>query len=321
MTAKKTAADPHPAAKALLDLRSLLAVPATAERHAAAWRLVTAACGHPDFHAVLDFATENELVAACQAADPGAPAATWTNPADGSEMVWIPGGPFKVGADDQDATCDGFSLARRPVTNAQFHRFVSEAGYAPPPEHPDNDGFLSHWSGKKPPAALAKHPVVWVSLYDALAYCRWAGAALPSEWLWEKSARGPDGRPHPWGDAGPLANPKKKLAHVATDATAAVGGYSGVRSPYGCEELVGNVSEWCQPVPDDAPRGQFPLAPPDLPIPASGEQVRAVVRGACFLRAGPAAMKSAHRRQLSVTRRNRWTGFRTAVLLPCRPLA
>ena len=74
-----------------------------------------------------------------------------------------------------------------------------------------------------------------------------------------------------------------------------------------------------QPLPDDWPPGRFPARWLDQSVPGPGESAYTVVRGACFLRAGAASMRSAHRRRLSVTRRNRWTGFRPAALLPCRP--
>ena len=86
------------------------------------------------------------------------------------------------------------------ITNAQFANFLAATGYTPHQEHPDNELFLQHWGEEGPPRGLEQHPVVWVSYLDAVAYCQWAGLTLPTEWLWEKAARGPDGRPYPWGD-------------------------------------------------------------------------------------------------------------------------
>jgi len=110
----------------------------------------------------------------------------------------------------------------------------------------------------------------------------------------------------------------KKLAHIQTTATCAVGQYSHVRSAYGCEEMVGNVSEWTHPVGKKATVGAFPeeSAVPK-PVLAGGQLV--VVRGACFLRQSVNALRADHRRNLSMTRRNHWVGFRPACLLPIRP--
>ena len=107
------------------------------------------------------------------------------------------------GPDRRPATSPAFSLARYPVTNARFATFLSETGYEPPEKHPNNERFLMHWSNGAPPKGKEDHPVVFVSYVDALAYCRWAGLMLPTEWLWEKAARGADGRIYPWGEAMP----------------------------------------------------------------------------------------------------------------------
>jgi serine/threonine-protein kinase len=312
-------ADRYPSAKAMLELGELLTHHAGAERSLRAWRVVTGASGNADFHAVLDFALENDLVLACDQTDRTAANVRWMNPTDGSEMVWIPPGKFRYGKDDAEAECGGFSLGRWPVTNEQFKRFLDETGYKPPKDHPENERFLAHWSKGKIPKGFDRHPVVQVSLFDALAYCKWAGLTLPTEWQWEKAARGPDGRTYPWGDGAPTDG-KTKLAHLGAKGTCEVGRYSKVRSPHGCEDLVGNVSEWCHPVPEDSPPGLFPSPWPELTMPDPNEdRVFGVLRGACFLRDGYAAGKSTYRRHLSVTRRNHWTGFRVAALLPCRP--
>jgi serine/threonine-protein kinase len=297
------------------------------ERGLQAWKVLTQSYGIPDAYTVVDYAIEHELVQPCVSADTSkhggqAPADTisWVNPLDGSEMIWIPPGPFLVGAKNERAESGGFSLARYPVTNEQFERFLNESGYTLAGDDPEPALFLHHWGRSGCPKALKLHPVVWVSFVDALAYCRWAGGTLPTEWLWEKAARGPDGRPFPWGEDFPFGNRLiGPLANVKSNGTVPVGSFPRVRTPYGCEDLIGNVSEWCQ-MTDSDNYGEVPQTWPNLRSKKRGEAVYQAVRGSCFLRTSLQGMKAHHRRRLSAQRRNQWVGFRLACMLPCRPL-
>jgi formylglycine-generating enzyme required for sulfatase activity len=316
--------DDQPSAGLLAELEGLLREPQAPRRALRAWQVVLRASTNPDFPVLLDFALENGLIVSLEAPRErgahGQPEqhAPWVNPVDGSEMIWIPPGPYYVGRErETPARCDGFSLARHPVTNAQFKKFLDEAKYQPAPEHPDPNFFLAHWEGGNIPEGLENHPVVFVSFVDAGAYCRWAGLTLPTEWLWEKAARGPDGRPYPWGPESPLTQ-TGRLANVGSSGTVPVGSYGRTRTPYGCEDLIGNVSEWCQMTAGDDPR-LVPRELPEVEWPTDDTPVYAAVRGSCFLRLNPRRMVAWHRRKLSVIRRNYWTGFRPAFLPAWRP--
>jgi serine/threonine-protein kinase len=283
-----------------------------AKRSESAWRVITRAYGLKDWQAVVDYAVEHGLAEPLTATAP----LTWTNPIDRSEMVFIPPGPFSVGPKNQPAVSGGFSLARHPVTTDQFERFIDKSQYVPPPDHPVPPPVAFWVEGQGGPK---KHPVVWVSFVDALAYCRWAGLALPTEWLWEKAARGADGRPFPWGEVSPMVGRNEKLANVNSSGTCPVGSYPRTRTAYGCEDMIGNVSEWCQ-MTDESDFGHIPHAWPDVTPRKPNEPVYAAVRGSCFLRADRARMRAWHRRKLSVHRRNQWVGFRPACFLPCAPV-
>jgi formylglycine-generating enzyme required for sulfatase activity len=68
------------------------------------------------------------------------------------------------------------TLDPHEVTNREYMRFVQGAGH-PPPEH---------WNGGRYAGGTEEEPVVLVTWYDAVAYCKWAGKKrLPTvdEWM------------------------------------------------------------------------------------------------------------------------------------------
>jgi formylglycine-generating enzyme required for sulfatase activity len=75
---------------------------------------------------------------------------------DHQNMIWIPGGTFRMGSDKHypeespvhRVTVDGFWIDRTPVTNREFRRFVDATGYVTlaeiKPKATDYPGALSH---------------------------------------------------------------------------------------------------------------------------------------------------------------------------------
>ena len=103
---------------------------------------------------------------------------------------------------------------------------------------------------------LANHPVVGVSWYEAVAFCRWMTEqfqekgqldrdhriSLPTEPQWEKAARGETGRIYPWGDEPDPERANYEDTGIGT--TSAVGCFPDGASPYGVLDMSGNVWEW-----------------------------------------------------------------------------
>jgi len=175
---------------------------------------------------------------------------SWTNPVDGSELVLIPGGEFIMGEGwGHEVHVDSFYLGKHEVTNAQWKRFVeANLDWLPgriKSKYHDGD-YLAHWKGGKPLAGEENHPVVYVSWYAAVAYCRWAGLRLPTEAEWEYAAQG--GRGYEYGTADgtlshDLANYDGTGGRDRWDGTAPVGSFPP--NPFGIYDLCGNVWEWC----------------------------------------------------------------------------
>jgi len=163
------------------------------------------------------------------------------------DWVTIPAGEFLMGSDPKrDGNAYGdeqpqhrvylaeYRMARVPVTNAQYKAFVDVTSHGAP----------QHWQHGQIPTGKGDHPVVYVSWYDAQAFCRWAGVRLPTEAEWEKAARGTDGRKYPWGDSAPDCSKAQYSACGGT--TVPVGSKPAGTSPYGAMDMAGNVWEWCQ---------------------------------------------------------------------------
>ena len=153
---------------------------------------------------------------------------------------------------------NGFQLASRLVTNAEYLAFVSDGGYDRP-ELWLSDGWASrqaqgweaplYWAEQGgewfvttlsgPRRLGANEPVCHVSYYEADAFARWAGARLPTEAEWETAASSvplgghflEGGRFHPAAsnaadDSGPLPSFTATCGNgprVPTSATPATG--------------------------------------------------------------------------------------------------
>jgi len=103
------------------------------------------------------------------------------------------------------------------------------------------------------------HPVVLVTVRDALAFCSWRSGKekkffrLPTEAEWEKAAGGTDGRRYPWGnepvDHGGVV--RARYNDGILRRTAPVGSFPNGASYYKVMDMAGNAWEWCIDVIDE----------------------------------------------------------------------
>lgn len=228
-------------------------------------------------------------------------------------MIFIKGGTFTMGGDNNQASADEFPkhkvqvddfwMDATEVTNAQFQKFVEATNYVTtaerkpdweemkktlPPGTPrpsddmmvaaslvfkqtsgpvDLNDYSQWWNWV--PGANWKHPegsgssiegkenypVVQVSWYDAMAYCKWAGKRLPTEAEWEFAARGGlENNIYPWGNESINEGKSKanswggKFPYYNDDKDGFVrlaSVKSFIPNRYGLYDMAGNVWEWC----------------------------------------------------------------------------
>lgn len=189
----------------------------------------------------------------------------------------VEGGPFDMGIRHGAGIYDNeapphmvdvptFQMAKYPVTNAEYLRFIEAGGYddlslwskrgrqwlEDEPHHAplywhrvDGVWHRSDLTGTAPVKAVPDEILCHVTFFEAEAYAAWAGARLPTEPEWEKAARwtGLESRRNPWGDAASTperANIDQLGLHPST-----IGAYPRGASPHGIEHMIGDVWEWC----------------------------------------------------------------------------
>jgi serine/threonine-protein kinase len=196
----------------------------------------------------------------------------------GTELVLVPAGKFAMGPSRREVFLDAVYIDRTAVTNEQFARFIEATHYQPTDAGAKR--FLSHWRSGKPARGEEKHPVVYISWFDARAYATWAGQRLPTEAEWEKAARGTDGRRYPWG----RTEPKNVHANFGRnrEGTAPVGSFPEGASPYGIHDLAGNVWEWCEDAFDEDFYERGPSMNPKL-VGVVNNKKGHVMRGGSFM--------------------------------------
>jgi formylglycine-generating enzyme required for sulfatase activity len=180
------------------------------------------------------------------------------NRTSSAEMVSVPAGEFSFGCNkavDRECkdneqplrrfTLPTFLIDRTEVTVAAYRACV-QAGKCSAPRM----GGSCNWNSGRD-----DHPINCVTWGQARAYCQWQGKRLPTEYEWEKAARGAEGRLYAWGSEAVSSGRYANIAGTADGwkATAPVGTYPAGRSPYGADDMIGNVWEWCASVDDPRP--------------------------------------------------------------------
>ena len=184
----------------------------------------------------------------------------------GEPFAWceVPAGEFLYGRDNRKLSLPTFAMAKYPITYSQYQVFVDA-----------NDGFRDErWRQGLAQRAetpgeqeweIQDHPRENVSWYDAMAFCRWLswklGGAykadqltkwlvrLPTEFEWEKAARGTEGLLYPYGNK--FNARKSNTLESGIGKTTPVIQYKQGASPYGVLDMSGNVRNWCLTDYDD----------------------------------------------------------------------
>lgn len=227
---------------------------------------------------------------------PDAASASRVRATDGAEMVYVPAGEFLMGSTEaavalamesnegwaedwfegelpqHKVDLDAYWIDRLLVSNRQFARFIEAGGYEQRAlwtqqgwdwKTAQQRTQPQYWDS--PPWNEPDRPAI-VGWFEAVAYCRWAGARLPTDAEWERAAGwdavNREKRIYPWGDEWDPSRANTKES--GQQQTTAVNAYCPQgQSPVGACDMAGNVWEWCSslhmPYPYDPGDGREDL--------------------------------------------------------------
>ena len=169
-----------------------------------------------------------------------------------------------------------FYFGKFPVTNALFEIFIEKTGYLTTAEkrgygtvyYGRYQNIVDHKTGQKtliwnsaletkviegacwyqpagPGSTLynkRNHPVVQVSLEDAMAFARWTGKKIPTEAQWEAATRTLKGCQYPWGKEYRSGYSNIEDSYIGD--TTPVDKYPEGENSLGIMDILGNVMEW-----------------------------------------------------------------------------
>lgn len=214
-----------------------------------------------------------------------------------TSVAWrpIPAGTFEYQKNERLKLPD-YWIRQTEVTIAQYAEFLAELKKGPVNrfDHPEQPKTKE---GHTPPKWAAIHaaaqsgtsfngealsldmPVTQVDWFDAYAFAKWRGERLPTEQEWEKAARGEKGLRYPWGNqsrpaAANLGDDYTTSANAkggqidGFNLTAAVTRATQDVSPYGVQDMAGNVQEWTASETKDAAWPSHPEFP-DVRVPVA----------------------------------------------------
>jgi formylglycine-generating enzyme required for sulfatase activity len=159
-----------------------------------------------------------------------------------------------------------FAIAKYPITNAQYERFLKNSNGFSNPQWWEYSSEAIQWrkDHKNPkPTAFngADLPRTRASWFDSMAFCNWLSAELksnlqlansqdtydisirlPTEQEWQRAALGDTGWCYPWGD---ILDETRGNYGGNVGQPSDVKKYSEGTSFYGVMDMTGNVWEWC----------------------------------------------------------------------------